>query len=121
MRMRTNEIRKYITSKLKTLGVNVYFHEASDSSTFPFIVYDLKSISLNGMSLYDFEVNVWDKSLNRSTIEDLADNIEDLLDNDINIDSNGLLVFDKVSRGNINDPNKDLNRVMIKFDMRYFK
>ena len=120
--MRTNQIRGYISSKLKELGYRVYYKEASNMAKFPYIVYGLKVDFLNGnCSIYDFEVNIWSNNKDISEIEDIADQVEDLMDDEVYLDTNGLLIFDKRARDNIEDPNKDLDRVMIKFEMRYFK
>lgn len=118
--MKTNKIKQYITSKLRVIGHDVYYQDASDNAVFPYIVYNLKSYK-NGIStLYDFEVNIWGNG-SQVEMEDLADQIEYEFEDDINLSDNGLLTFNWLSRGNIDDPNKELKRIMIKFDMIYFK
>ena len=118
--LKTNKIRKYITTKLKETGHHVYHLKAPSNAPFPYVVYDLRSIKNGESSLYDLEVNIWSDK-DQAYIEDLADKIEGLLDNEIDISDNGLLVFRWLNRGNIDDPNKDLKRILIKFDMEYFK
>lgn len=119
--MRTNQIRKYISKKLRESGINVYYHHASNSSKFPYIVYDLTADFNGYVTLYDFEVNIWNNNTDIAEIEDIADRVEDLMDDELHLDTNGLMIFKKRSRGHIDDSNKDINRIMIKFEMEYFK
>lgn len=118
--MKTNVIRGYIHDKLELLCHDTYYRNASNSANFPYIVFDLQSYGNSNYSLYDFEVNVWGNG-NVPQMEDLADLIEEEFEKEINLSDNGLLVFTWKSRGNIDDPNKELKRIMIKFDMKYYK
>lgn len=118
--MKTNKIRQYITTKLKTLNYKVYYRQASDMATFPYIVFDLDSYKAQSCIAYDFEVNVWGEG-SVAQLEDLADEIESLFEDDMNLSENGLLTFCWRDRSNLDDPNKDLKRIMIKFDMGYYK
>lgn len=102
------------------LGYEVYYTQASDAAVFPYIVYDLKANSNGQSAIYDFEVNIWGSG-SRADLEDLADQIEYEFEEDINLSDNGLLIFRWLSRFNVDDPNKELQRTMIKFEMKYFK
>lgn len=119
--MRTNLIRKYLSQKLRESGINVYYHHASNSAKFPYIVYDLTADFNGDATLYDLEVNIWSNNTDIAKIEDIADRVEDLMDDTLHLDVNGLLVLKKRSRGHIDDSNKGIDRIMIKFDMRYYK
>ena len=119
--MRTNFIRKYISRKLRESGVNVYYHHASNSAKFPYIVYDLTADFNGDATLYDLEVNIWNNNTDIAEIEDIADVVEDLMDDELHLDANGLLIFKRRSRGHIDDSNKEIDRIMIKLDMRYYK
>lgn len=119
--MSTNLIRQYITNKLKETGYQAYYIKATSKAKFPYIEWSMDKNKIDSIrSLYDVEVNIWDDSTDKPKVEDLADKIEQALDDEIHLDDNGLLVFDETTRGYIDDPNKELTRLMLKFDMRFF-
>lgn len=117
--VKTNAIRQYIKSKLNELCNGVYYQDASNEASFPYVVYDLKSYNNGTSATYDFEVNIWGNG-SQVDLEDLADGIESMFEKNLNLSENGLLTFKWLNRGNVDDPNKELKRIMIKFDMSYY-
>ena len=75
----TNEIRKDIKSYLKQKCENVYYLKASDSSSFPYIVFSVRSIG-EGKVL---ELDIWDRHKDTTRIENLVDEIEEMFTYDI--------------------------------------
>lgn len=118
----TNLIREHITTILKGTGYKSYYLEASNSATFPYITWSMDKTKIDSVkSIYDLELNIWDDNKDKTNIENLADDITILLDDEICLSDQYLLVFDEVTRGYVSDPNKGLNRLMLRFDMRFFK
>ena len=80
MANKTYEMRKEITRLLKTLTSNVYYDQAPDDATNPYLVYELMEIGHDeGKTLLELEINALDYGTNTTPIENLCDEIQYLL------------------------------------------
>lgn len=80
MANKTYEMRKEITRLLKTLTTNVYYDQAPDDATNPYLVYELMEIGHDeGKTLLELEINALDYGTNTTPIENLCDEIQYLL------------------------------------------
>ena len=119
--MSTNNLRGFLTRKLLETGLDVYYEEASTNATFPYITYALDKQRVSYLkSIYTIEVNIWNNNIDKTFIEDIADAIEENFEDVAYMDDGGLLAFHANDRGYIDDPNKDLKRLMLKIDMGRF-
>lgn len=79
--MRTNDLKKLVQTKLKTLTTNVYHEIADENAVYPHIVFTFRRIDLQDLSRQDYilEIDVWDKGTSTTAVDDLADSVENLL------------------------------------------
>lgn len=119
---RTNDLKILLTTKLKTITSNVYFEQAADTAMYPHIVFDFREIDLGDLSRQDYvlEVDVWTKGTNTTTIDELADNIEDLLQAKNLPQTNILPTFYKMDRRSIIDQDKTLKHRQIRFQIQNY-
>lgn len=114
----TLKLRAYIVSQLKTLCDNVYY-ELANSTVHPYIVYSLSSVKSEVMRNYSLEVNIYDKSSDTSTIENLADDVENLFDGITHNDEFQQIYTSVNTRNNIDDGD-GIKRRRILIDLRYY-
>lgn len=119
---RTNELKKLVQTKLKTITTDVYFEQARDNALYPHIVFNFKDIDLEDLSRQDYvlEVDVWDKGSSTDRADELADMVEDLLHTK-NLPQTGVLpTFYKMNRKSIPDPDKKIKHRLIRFRIQNY-
>ena len=119
---RTNDLKKLIQTKLKTLTSNVYYEEANDNAMFPHIVFSFHEIDLGDISRQDYilEVDIWDKSKSTYNVEELSDKVEDLLHCENLPQDHILPTFYKIDRKPILDPNKNIKHRQVRFQIQNY-
>lgn len=119
---RTNDLKKLIQEKLKTVTSDVYFQQARDNALYPHIVFNFRDISLGDLSRQDYvlEVDVWDKGTLTETVDSLADAVEDLLHTENLPQENVLPTFYKIDRKSIIDSDKDIKHRLIRFQIQNY-
>lgn len=119
---RTNDLKKLIQTKLKTLTTNVYFEQATDNAMYPHIVFSFREINLDDLSRQDYTLNVdvWDKGTNTTAIDTLADSVEDLLHTKNLPQTNVLPTFYKIDRKSIEDPDKSIKHRLVRFQIQNY-
>ena len=119
---RTNDLKKLIQTKLKTLTTNVYFEQAADNAMCPHIVFSFREINLDDLSRQDYTLNVdvWDKGTNTTAIDTLADSVEDLLHTQNLPQTNVLPTFYKIDRKSIEDPDKSIKHRLVRFQIQNY-
>ena len=120
---KTNELRKLIQTKLKTLASKVYYEIADSDAMYPHIVFSFKTVNLDDLWRQDYmlDIDVWDKSQNTTTIEALCDNIEKLLHME-NLPQTGILpTFYLVDRKSIPDEDKAIKHRLVRFQIQNYE
>lgn len=120
---RTNDLKVLLMTKLKTITNNVYFEQAADDALYPHIVFDFREIDLGDINRQDYvlEVDIWTKGTNTTTIDELADNTEDLLQAENLPQERILPTFYKIDRRSIIDQDKTLKHRQIRFQIQNYK
>ena len=120
---RTNDLKVLLTNKFKTLTQNVYFEQAADSALYPHIVFDFREIDLGDINRQDYvlEVDIWTKGTNTTTIDELADSVEDLLQAENLPQTRILPTFYKIDRRSIIDQDKNLKHRQVRFQIQNYK
>lgn len=120
---KTNELKKLIQTKLKTLTSNVYFEIASDSALYPHVVFNFKTIDLGDLSRQDYtlDIDVWDKSKSTTAIDTLCDNIESLLQAQNLPQTTILPTFYLIDRKSVLDQDKDIKHRVIRFQIQNYE
>lgn len=119
---RTNDLKKLIQTKLKTLTTNVFFEQATDNAIYPHIVFSFREISLNDLSRQDYtlDIDVWDKGTSTTTIDNLADSVEDLFHTENLPQENVLPTFYKIDRKSVDDPDKSIKHRLVRFQIQNY-
>lgn len=119
---RTNDLKKLIQTKLKTLTTNVFFEQATDDALFPHIVFAFNEINLGDMSRQDYTlyVDIWDKGKSSTRVDELADKVEDLLHSE-NLPQDKILpTFYKIDRKSLLDSDKDIKHRLVRFQIQNY-
>ena len=119
---RTNDLKKLIQTKLKTLTTNVFFEQATDNALYPHIVFGFREIDLGDLSRQDYvlEVDVWDKGKSTVQVDELSDKVEDLLQAQNLPQTHILPTFYKIDRKTIIDSDKDIKHRLIRFQIQNY-
>lgn len=120
---RTNDLKKLIQTKLKTLATNVYYEIAADNALYPHVVFTFDSIDLGDLSREDYMLNVdvWDKGKSTTAIDDLCDSIENLLQAENLPQTHILPTFYLVDRRNVPDEDKAIKHRVIRFQIQNYE
>ncbi len=121
--MRTNDLKKLVQTKLKTLTTDVYYELASDQALYPHIVFSFDTVNLDDLSRQDYMlyVDVWDKGKNTKSVDDLCDKVESLLQAENLPQTHILPTFYLVDRKNIPDSDKLIRHRLIKFQVQNYE
>lgn len=120
---KTNDIRKLVQSKLKTVFNHVYYENADENTMYPHCVFSFSSIDLGDLSRDDLilNVDVWDRSTSAFMIEDLCDDVEALF-NCQNMPQDTILpTFFRINRVPVNDEDKKIRHRLLKFQIQNYE
>lgn len=116
------ELRKIIQPLLETVNDEVYFVEASEKATFPYVVYNLPtSIDAEG-TREDFilEIDVWDNAKDTAAIETLTQNIATLFNRKHSVNSKVAVNFYRVNRQVLIDEDKSIKRRKLTYQAKTY-
>ena len=120
---KTNDLKKLIQTKLKTLTTNVFYENATDNAMYPHVVFTFNSIDLGDLSRQDYMLNVdvWDKGKSTTAVDELCDKIEALLQGENLPQTRILPTFYLVDRRNIPDEDKQIRHRIIRFQIQNYE
>ena len=121
--MRTNDLKRLVQTKLKTVTAKVYHEIADDGALYPHIVFTFRRVDLGDLSRQDYilEVDVWDKGNSTQTVDNLADSVENLLQAENLPQDNVLPTFYLINRQNILDEDKYIRHRRIQFQVQNYE
>ena len=119
---RTNDLKKLIQTKLKTLTTKVFFEQATDDALYPHVVFNFRTIDLGDLSREDYilEIDVWDKGNSTTQVDELSDKIEDLLQAKNLPQTHILPTIYKIDRKAILDQDKSIKHRLIRFQIQNY-
>ena len=119
---RTNDLKKLIQTKLKTLTTNVFFERATDDALYPHVVFEFRTIDLGDLSRQDYilDVDVWDKGTSSTVVDELCDKIEDLLQAKNLPQTNILPTIYKIDRKSVYDTDISIRHRVIRFQIQNY-
>lgn len=118
---KTNSIRKIIQSNINPI-IKSYYRVADAKAAFPHAIYDFETIDLSDINRDDLIliIDLWDKGKDTSNVEEIADQIERIL-NAANMPGEEVLpTFYRISRKPIDDEDKTLIRRQLKFQIQNY-
>lgn len=121
--MRTNDLKKLVQTKLKTVTANVYHELADEDALYPHVVFGFRRLDLNDISRQDYvlEINVWDKRSSTTVVDDITDSIENLLQAENLPQDHVLPTFYLIDRSNIPDEDKLIRHRRIQFQIQNYE
>lgn len=121
--MRTNDLKRLVQTKLKTVTAKVYHEIADDKALYPHIVFTFRRVDLGDLSRQDYilEVDVWDKGNSTQTVDNLADSVENLLQAENLPQDNVLPTFYLINRQNILDEDKQIRHRRVQFQVQNYE
>lgn len=119
---KTRTLRKLITEKLRTVEGGVYHRIAPKDAAYPYKTFTLSSASfVDARDDQELEVDIWDRSLDPKTVEDIADQVEALFA-DANLPTPPIYpTFFRENRYTLNDPDKNLQHIKLRFLVQLYK
>lgn len=120
---KTAALRRLITEQLQTTQGQTYHRHAPKDAAFPYKTYSLTSVAFPDSARDDFEleVDIWDRSADYKRAEELADQVEELL-NAANLPADGILpTFFRENRYTLDDPDKTLQHIQLRFLVQLYK
>jgi hypothetical protein len=119
---KTATLRKVVTEQLKATPGGTYHRLAPKDASFPYKTYTLKSVSFtDARDDFDLCVDVWDRSDDPKTAEEVADQVEKLF-RSTNIPQDTILpTFFRENRYTLEDPDKTLQHIQLHFHVQLYE
>ena len=118
---KTSDLRKLVKEQLQTTQGDTYHREASNDATFPYKTYTLKSVTFtDARDDFDLCVDIWHRG-DWKVVEEMADQIEKLFQNTNLPQSTILPTFFRESRYNLEDPDKTLKHIQLRFAVQLYE
>ncbi len=120
---KTTALRGLIRERLQTVQGETYHKTASKDAAYPYKTYLLQSINFPDSTRddYDLVVDIWDRSPDQKTIEEIADQIEALFNAATLPQPPIYPTFFRDSRNNLDDPDKTLQHIQLHFIVQLYE
>ncbi|MBS6503979.1 MAG: hypothetical protein KH415_20605 [Clostridium sp.] len=115
----TIELRKDIKKILSGAYERIFYRKANDKVAYPYCTYLIKDI----YGAKALEINIWniDDKDSTATIEELADNVQKILDDTISINENhSFILYYNEDRKWIDDEDERIQRINFSYEIRYY-
>ncbi|MDD6678324.1 MAG: DUF3168 domain-containing protein [Firmicutes bacterium] len=114
---KTADLRKLIVAQLNAVAGATYYRRAPSNTTYPYKTFFLSRVNLTSSSCYyyDLQIDIWDNATDPKRIEEIADELEDLL-NASRLPQPAILPdFFMESRFQVDDPDKNIQHLQLTF------
>lgn len=113
------ELRKQIQSILKTICNNVYYENGIKS--YPYVVFEITELTYDaGKHSCQLEINVINKGTDTTIVEQIADDIQKLLDSIVYSTPNLQFRVFKGARKIVREEDKQIKRRRLLFELYYY-
>lgn len=119
---KTKLLRKLAMEQLQTVQGETYHRRAPNDATYPYKTFTLTDVLFTDVrDDLEMEVDIWDRSLDPKTAEDIADQVEALF-NDVNLPAPPIYpTFFRDARYTLDDPDKNLQHIRLRFLVQLYK
>ena len=110
-------------TQLRTVQGETYHRHAPKDATYPYKTFHLSSVAFPNSPRDDFEleVDIWDRSQDPKVVEEIADQIERLLDH-ANLPQDPIYpTFFRENRHTLDDPDKTLQHILLRFSVQLYE
>ena len=118
------DLLKYVTSKLKSIGINPYTDYIPTEKTYPYVQFQFPNVSPNGFGeLNLLQIDVWDKNISTVQVETIADSIDKIFNrlNDTTTDFCIQVYRNNPYRLNIPDPDMEIRRRQLRYVIKIYR
>ena len=119
-KINNKRIRLILKEIIQSIHKNASYGWISDKVKYPYVTYEYEMRYSGNKGIGTLEINVWDLSESTEQVEDIADNLENGLNELIYNDEHTILKFYTNSRLAVLDDNKDIKRRRLLFEMQYY-
>lgn len=114
---KTASLRTLVTGLIRTLIPRVYYRRASNRADYPYAVFDFSRVDIGDpdLDIFDLCVDLWDRAESSSAIDDIADELEALLNRRNDPQDTILPTFFREARYPVDDPDKDIQHLQLTF------
>lgn len=117
MANKTIELRKDIQHLLKSIFEKTFYRRADVDTKYPYLVYTIRDVD----DYKILEIDFWDEGSNTENIENIADKVEETLDEFIKTNENhSISIFKNNDRRWVDDENKNILRINESFQILYY-
>jgi len=115
-------LRKLVKTQLQTVPGETYHKKSSANATYPYKTFKLSSASfVDARDDQELEIDIWDRSLDPKTAEEIADQIEELFA-DANLPAPPIFpTFFRENRYHLDDPDKNLQHIQLRFLVQLYE
>ena len=120
---KTISLRGLVSEQLRAVQGATYHKQAPADVPYPYKTYVLESINFPDSTRDDFDlmIDIWDRSPDQKTAEEIADRIEALF-NAANIPRPPIYpTFFRDGRNNLEDPDKNLQHIQLHFIVQLYE
>ena len=118
---KTATLRKLVREQLQTVQGQTYHKEASEKAAYPYKTFTLNSVSfMDARDDFELCVDIWHRG-DWKVVEEIADQVEKLFQNTNLPQSTILPTFFRESRYNLEDPDKTLQHIQLRFQVQLYE
>lgn len=119
---KTKLLRKLVREQLQTVQGETHHRRAPADAAYPYKTFTLSGGTFtDARDDLDLDVDIWDRSLDPKTAEDIADQVEALFD-DVNLPTPPIYpTFFRDARYTLDDPDKNLQHIQLRFRVQLYK
>lgn len=120
---KTSILRRLVVTTVQPVQGGTYHKVAPKDATYPYKTYTLSSVAFPDSNRDDFmlEFDIWDRSPDPKRIEEIADQVEQLFNN-VNLPQENILpTFFRESRQPLDDPDKTLQHIQLRFSVQLYE
>lgn len=118
---KTATLRKLVKEQMQTVPGETYHKEAPKDAAYPYKTFTLKSVSFTDVrDDFDLCVDIWHRG-DWKVVEEIADQVEKLFQN-VNLPQSTILpTFFRENRYHLEDPDKTLQHIQLRFLVQLYE
>lgn len=118
------DLYKYVTSKLKSIGIKPYTDYIPSEKTYPYVQFKFPNTLPNGWGeLNLLQIDIWDKNDSTVQVENIVDNIDKIFSwlNETTADFCIQVYRNNPYRLNIPDPDMEIRRRQLRYIIKIYR
>lgn len=120
---KTNDLRTLVKQMISPVCASTYYEVASKDALYPHIVFSFPDINIGDLHRDDISLylDIWDKSHNADVVEELADKVERVFDNQNMPQDTILPTFYVTNRTPVPDEDKQIRHRLIIVEIQNYE